>query len=104
MPEKLLYPPNQLPITNYQLPITNYQQVSQMSEKLLYPLLDYLAQGHRPADNRWQNWQISQISGGANNLPYRASSPDGDFAVKFTIRDRRDRAGREYGALLALWG
>ncbi len=37
-----------------------------------------------------------------NNLIYRASSAEGDFAVKFTVRDDRDRAGREYAALRAL--
>jgi len=68
----------------------------------LYPLLNYLAQGHHPAHSQWRNWQITHITGGANNLLYRATSSIGDFAIKFTIRDNRDRAGREYEALLAL--
>lgn len=33
---------------------------------------------------------------------YRASSDHADLAIKFTIRDERDRAGREYAALQAL--
>lgn len=39
------------------------------------------------------------IVGGANNLLYRVSGADGDFAVKFTLRDERERAGREYRTL-----
>jgi aminoglycoside phosphotransferase (APT) family kinase protein len=50
----------------------------------------------------WDGWNIAPISGGANNLLYRATGEDGDYALKFTIRDNRDRAGREYGALCAL--
>lgn len=53
-------------------------------------------------DSQWHDWQITPITGGANNLLYRAKSSEGDFAVKFTIRDERDRAGREYAALIAL--
>jgi len=71
-------------------------------EKALYSLLDYLAQGGQPLSFEWQGWRVAQIGGGANNLLYRAGGVMGDFAVKFTIRDRRDRAGREYLALLAL--
>src|SRR5262245_33811626 len=71
-------------------------------EKFLYPLLDYLTQDHHPVKFEWQNWQIAQVAGGRNNLLYRTSGPGGDFAVKFAIRDQRDRAGREYKALLAL--
>ena len=75
---------------------------TQAQEKSLYPLLDYLSQGNHPPNFEWQTWRITQIAGGANNLLYRAAGPGGDFAVKFTIRDQRDRAGREYNALLAL--
>ena len=75
---------------------------TQEREKSLYPLLDYLTQGNHPLNFEWQTWRILRVTGGANNLLYRATGPDGDFAVKFTIRDQRDRAGREYGALLVL--
>ena len=79
------------------MPETNSGQ-----KESLYPLLDYLAQNNHPMNGPWQGWQITKIEGGFNNLLYRASGSVGDFAIKFTIRDQRDRAGREYGALLAL--
>lgn len=68
----------------------------------LHPLLDFLAtQG--PVDAvQWHQWRLTRLVGGANNLLYRASSDQGQFAVKFTLRDARDRAGREYHALVAL--
>jgi aminoglycoside phosphotransferase (APT) family kinase protein len=69
---------------------------------LLLSLLDHLA-AHAPTGSSvWREWQIGSVSGGRNNLLYRAKSQHGDFAVKFTIRDDRDRAGSEYRALLAL--
>jgi len=37
-----------------------------------------------------------------DRLLFRATGAGGDFAVKFTIRDRRKRAEREYAALRAL--
>jgi hypothetical protein len=42
------------------------------------------------------------VTGAGNNLLYHASSAAHDLAIKFTIRDQRDRAGREYAGLLAL--
>jgi len=63
-------------------------------------LLTYLA--GTPADGRWRQWQIQLIGGSANNILYRATSSDSDLAVKFTIRDARGRARREYNALQAL--
>lgn len=51
--------------------------------------------------HEWQDWHIRPIAGGANNVIYRATSDRGDFAIKFTVRDQRDRAGREYAALSA---
>lgn len=73
-----------------------------MSANRIRSLLDHLAGGTRREDGRWQEWRITPITGGQNNLLYRATSPDADLAVKFTVRDERDRAGREYGALAAL--
>ncbi|MDP9317016.1 MAG: aminoglycoside phosphotransferase family protein [Chloroflexota bacterium] len=70
-------------------------------ELKLRPLLNYLAQ-YRPVQTVWDGWHIRQMSGGANNLLYRTTRNTDDFAVKFTIRDLRDRAGREYRALTAL--
>src|SRR5262245_48429654 len=65
-------------------------------------LLAYLSQPDLPPETAWRDWRIRRIGGGRNNLLYHADGPDGDFAVKFTIRDKRDRAGREYAALRAL--
>jgi aminoglycoside phosphotransferase (APT) family kinase protein len=67
----------------------------------LRPLLDHLVTA--PAEGAtWQQWRIRRIGGGANNVLYRATSDQTDLAIKFTIRDERDRAGREYAALQAL--
>ncbi len=66
----------------------------------LSDLLTHLAA--EPADGRFQNYQFTRIGGGFNNLLYHAQSPQADLAVKFTIRDERHRARREYKALLAL--
>jgi hypothetical protein len=54
----------------------------------------------RPAE--WEAWRVEPVVGGANALLYRAAGPGGELAVKWTRRDGRDRARREYGALLAL--
>lgn len=75
-----------------------------MSSKteILRPLLDYLSKIETPQNTQWQDWQITPITGGANNLLYRAQSTEDDFAIKFSMRDERDRAGREYAVLHAL--
>jgi hypothetical protein len=64
------------------------------------PLLTYLA--NTPADGRFRQWRVMRIGGSANNILYRATSGEADLAVKFTIRDARRRARREYHALIAL--
>ncbi|MXX24071.1 MAG: aminoglycoside phosphotransferase family protein [Caldilineaceae bacterium SB0668_bin_21] len=51
---------------------------------------------------QWQDWEIHPICGGMNGRVFRASGLEGDVAVKFTVRDRRDRAGREWAALTLL--
>ncbi|MEO7909983.1 MAG: aminoglycoside phosphotransferase family protein [Roseiflexaceae bacterium] len=66
------------------------------------PLLDYLGSSAAIADREWREWRVTRVAGAGNNLLYRASSATHDLAIKFTIRDARDRAGREYAALLAL--
>src|SRR3954469_7257305 len=66
------------------------------------PLLDHLGRSALPADGAWREWRITRVAGAGNNLLFRASSAAHDLAIKFTIRDQRDRAGREYAALLAL--
>jgi hypothetical protein len=73
-----------------------------MPSPQLADLLTHLSQPNLPSDLIWQGWRIQQIGGGRNNLLYHADGPGGDFAIKFTIRDKRDRAGREYAALRAV--
>jgi aminoglycoside phosphotransferase (APT) family kinase protein len=83
--------------------MTPFEQFPQQEqEAIIRPLLDYLGNGARPADGRWKDWHIAPVAGGQNNLLYRATYSLGDLSIKFTLRDERDRAGREYGALLAL--
>ena len=72
--------------------------------RALVPLLDHLANAMPDAATHWRGWRITPIPGGANNRLYRATDGGDDLAVKFTIRDERDRAGREYHALAALRG
>lgn len=54
---------------------------------------------HGSASWQWQDWRIRPIDGGLNNRLFRATGPAVDAAVKFAIRDKRDRAGREWAAL-----
>ena len=59
-----------------------------------------------------RDWRIAKVTGGMNNLVFRATRsvhssnhgnelrrPHDDLAIKFTIRDARDRAGREFATL-----
>ncbi|MEM7534416.1 MAG: aminoglycoside phosphotransferase family protein [Chloroflexota bacterium] len=71
------------------------------------PLLGYLSEKALAGNLltefvEWQGWQIEPIIGGYNNLLYHARSKEHDWAIKFTRRDARDRAGREYTALKML--
>jgi len=65
-------------------------------------LLDHVADGHQLDEEQWQGWQIRHLAGGRNNLLYRATRVRDDLVLKFTVRDGRDRAGREFRALTAL--
>jgi aminoglycoside phosphotransferase (APT) family kinase protein len=65
-------------------------------------LLDYLDAEAPQSPGLHAGWRIVPVAGGANNLLYRATSAAADYAVKFTVRDGRDRAGREYAALSLL--
>jgi hypothetical protein len=82
------------------------ESIAQLSgseqEQLIRPLLNHLVAGGCHMPDQWHDWQIAGVPGGQNNLLYRATSARGDLAVKFVIRDERNRAGREYGALTAL--
>ncbi len=66
------------------------------------PLLDYLYQAQPDEPHSWQEWFITPIWGGQNNLLYRARYADGTFAIKFTRQDERRRASREFHTLWAL--
>lgn len=66
----------------------------------LSPLLTHLAAF--PANGRFHKWHYERMGGSANNVLYRATSPQSDVAVKFTIADARRRAWREFQALKAL--
>lgn len=68
----------------------------------LHPLLSFLADQQPAATNAWQGWQLRRVEGGWNNLLYRATNADADLAIKFSVHDERDRAGREYDALAAV--
>ncbi|MBT7861719.1 MAG: hypothetical protein HN712_15460 [Gemmatimonadetes bacterium] len=61
------------------------------SPDTLHPLLSSL-----PVDcsgrSNVEGWDVEPISGGANNCLYRARRAGDDVAVKFTVRDERDRA------------
>jgi Ser/Thr protein kinase RdoA (MazF antagonist) len=68
----------------------------------LLALLDHLDSAIPLDAHTWRDWSIAPIAGGANGLLCRATRAPDDYAVKFTVRDNRDRAGREYSALTAL--
>ncbi len=68
----------------------------------LSDVIEYLATKSLIAPSKWHAWQLTPIAGGANNRVYRAQSAHGDYAIKWTIRDQRRRAWREYQALQAL--
>lgn len=68
-----------------------------------HALLEALDQQKLTTPTDLDGWKITPITGGANNLLYRAQYEDGDtYAIKFTLKDSRDRAGREYTALAIL--
>jgi thiamine kinase-like enzyme len=75
---------------------------SQDNREHILPLVDYLAQVVPSGMVQWRDWRIESVSGGANNRLYHATSGEADLAIKFTIRDARDRAGREHRALATL--
>ncbi|MEM7734880.1 MAG: aminoglycoside phosphotransferase family protein [Deinococcota bacterium] len=57
---------------------------------------EFLQQGHT------SDWHYQRVSGGANNLLYKAVRGHQQVAIKFTPRDERQRAAREYYALQAI--
>ena len=73
-----------------------------MIDDVFLPLLQYLEAVVPASAHVWAEWTITPIAGGANNLLYRVTNGQDDYAVKFTVRDERNRAGREFAALTAL--
>ena len=67
----------------------------------LEKLVDHLSTGPFQAHD-FGSWRVTPINGGANNLIYRATNEEMDVAIKFTLRDARNRAEREFLALTAL--
>src|SRR5262245_16109768 len=62
-------------------------------------LVEELARPQAPyPDYEWQGWDIRPIASGNNRL-FRATRDDYDWAIKFMIRDPRNRAQREFSAL-----
>jgi thiamine kinase-like enzyme len=62
-------------------------------------IVEQLARLQAPySEHEWRGWHIRPIASG-NNLLFRATRDDQDWAVKFMIRDQRNRAQREFSAL-----
>jgi aminoglycoside phosphotransferase (APT) family kinase protein len=89
-------------MSSHRVPSKVIAEQSSREEEPVRRLLDHLASGGSLHDESWQGWQITRIAGGRNNLLYRATGPQADLAIKFTIPDERSRASREYQSLLAL--
>lgn len=69
----------------------------------LSPVLDFVFSHYPALDDPCQGWVCSLKTNGRNNRLIRAQRDDGaDIAIKIYRIDKRDRAGREYKALLAL--
>ncbi|MBC8077414.1 MAG: aminoglycoside phosphotransferase family protein [Chloroflexales bacterium] len=65
----------------------------------LAALVEQLARQQPPYRSYgWSGWQIQPVPSG-NNLLFRATGETQDVAVKFLIRDARQRAQREWAAL-----
>lgn len=65
-------------------------------------LLAYLDREGPDTPHDWGGWSLRPVAGGANGRLFRATGPGADLAVKWTPRDTRDRAGREFAALTLL--
>ena len=67
-----------------------------------HKLLEYLDTHQPEGEVIWNGTAIKKVSGGYNNLVYRVQNGEADIAVKFTIKDKRHRARREFYALQIL--
>ena len=71
-------------------------------DSLLGPLLDYL-HGESPRRTEdWRGWRITPAADTISGRTYMVESGEAPLAVKFATQDHLDRAGTEYGCLLAL--
>jgi thiamine kinase-like enzyme len=65
-------------------------------------IVEQLARLQAPySEHKWHGWHIRPIASG-NNLLFRTTRDDQDWAVKFMIRDQRNRAQHEFSALTML--
>jgi len=64
-------------------------------EQELHPLLNPLSHHILQTSWVWEDWQFTPITDGYTNRLYRSTNPQHDLAIKFTLRDQHDRAGRE---------
>ena len=68
----------------------------------LHGLLDYLGHSTSQPAHEWEGWQIERVAGGSNGLVYHVRQGNEAYAIKFAMRDQRQRAKREFQALTAL--
>lgn len=71
-------------------------------ESHLRHLLEHLEKAKPEGEVSWKDWQITSLTGGANNCLFRARNSFVDIVIKFAIRDERNRAEREFYSLLLL--
>lgn len=75
----------------------SYSDASRMHE-----LLEHLSDLRGPYhEHHWFGWHVRPVPSG-NNLIFRVTRDADDWAVKFTIRDERNRAQREFSSLRLL--
>ncbi len=68
----------------------------------LRDLLNFLASDKQTSETEWLGWRIQPVAGGANGIVYHVTREAEDYAIKFTLRDDRQRAWREFQTLTAL--
>ena len=80
----------------------DYLSSSTIDRENLVELLRHIDQKRPTGCETWEQWEISPSPYGSNNAVYRARTTGEDFCLKFTIPDKRQRAYREYYALVTL--
>lgn len=74
-----------------------------MDAYALHDLLSQLSNNVLTQPTTIGSWQIMPMTGGTNNLLYRAIGPEADVVIKWCIQDERQRAVREHNALSLLY-